>query len=433
MQEFIKSSLGYIEQNLKTDITIEELAQMSNYSVWYYCRLFSQVMDSSVANYIVKRRLDYALAEISSGRKAIDVVLEYGFDTYAGFYKAFVKMYGCSPKKYLSIYKNHTTKKLEEIIMRNEKEIKKILENWDIPQDLKIEDIYIADNSRISENVWKIGDYILKTTSREAVIKNIKIAKALKKQGFSAAVPILTKSGDEYLDGENIFMLMNSITGNPLEKQLRFSEKRVDYGFKYGKSIAKLHKALKIIQNELHPDESDNYNICKEWALPELRKQNIKYNLNINEDFFDDFINTFGKLHDKLPKQLIHRDAHPGNILFGNDEVTGFIDFDSSECNFKLIDPCYCATGLLSEQADLNECELYSNWIDVLASILKGYDSVNPLTKEEKQAVFYVICSIQMIFTAYFEDTIEFKRMNDINRDMTVYIIKNKEQIMNIF
>jgi crossover junction endodeoxyribonuclease RuvC len=34
------------------------------------------------------------------------VVLEYGFDTYAGFYRAFVKMYGCSPKKYLSIYQN---------------------------------------------------------------------------------------------------------------------------------------------------------------------------------------------------------------------------------------------------------------------------------------------------------------------------------------
>lgn len=29
-----------------------------------------------------------------------------GFDMYAGFYKIFVKEYGCSPKKYLVIYKN---------------------------------------------------------------------------------------------------------------------------------------------------------------------------------------------------------------------------------------------------------------------------------------------------------------------------------------
>lgn len=94
MQDFIKTSLEYIEHNLKTDITLEELeelAQTANYSVRHYCRRFSQVTGSSVANYIAKRRVNYALAEISSGRKAIDTILDYGFDTYSGFYRAFVK------------------------------------------------------------------------------------------------------------------------------------------------------------------------------------------------------------------------------------------------------------------------------------------------------------------------------------------------------
>jgi len=91
MQAFIKSSLEYIEQNLKTDITADELAEMANYSSGHYCRMFAQTMDSTVGSYILKRRLDHALAEIASGRKAIGVVHEYGFDTYAGFYKAFVK------------------------------------------------------------------------------------------------------------------------------------------------------------------------------------------------------------------------------------------------------------------------------------------------------------------------------------------------------
>ena len=108
--EVIKAALEYIEQNLKTDITAEELAKMANYSTYHYYRLFSSVVGSSIASYILKRRLDHALAEIAGGCKAIDVVLEYGFDTYAGFYKAFVKMYGCSPKKYLSIYQDHKPK-----------------------------------------------------------------------------------------------------------------------------------------------------------------------------------------------------------------------------------------------------------------------------------------------------------------------------------
>jgi len=64
-----------VEQNLKTDITPDELAVNANYSVSHFCRLFAQIMDTTVASYIVKRRLDHALAEIASGQKAIGVVL----------------------------------------------------------------------------------------------------------------------------------------------------------------------------------------------------------------------------------------------------------------------------------------------------------------------------------------------------------------------
>lgn len=74
--EIIKTALKYIEENLKTEITAEELAKMANYSTYHYYRLFSSVMGSSIADYILKRRLDHALAEIAGGRKAIDVVLE---------------------------------------------------------------------------------------------------------------------------------------------------------------------------------------------------------------------------------------------------------------------------------------------------------------------------------------------------------------------
>ena len=137
----IKLSLDYIEKNLKTDITAEELARMVNYSTFHYYHLFSSAMESSVSSYILKRRLDHALSEIAAGRKAIDVVLEYGFDTYAGFYKAFTKMYGCSPKKYLSIYKHHNPNKPEVAIMYTEKELRKVLENWDIESGLPIGDI----------------------------------------------------------------------------------------------------------------------------------------------------------------------------------------------------------------------------------------------------------------------------------------------------
>ncbi len=96
-----------------------------------------------------------------------------------------------------------------------------------------------------------------------------------------------------------------------------------------------------------------------------------------------------------------------------------------------LWDPCYCATGILSEQRNAENA--YDKFLVILDAILHGYDSVNPLTAEEKQAIYYVICSIQMICVAYFESVNEYKDLAKINREMLVYIIDQKDRIDNIF
>ncbi|HHV95779.1 MAG TPA: helix-turn-helix domain-containing protein [Clostridiaceae bacterium] len=428
--EVIKSALDYIEQNLKTNITAEELARMANYSTYHFYRLFSSVMGSSIASYILKRRLDHALAEITAGRKAIDVVLEYGFDTYAGFYKAFIKMYGCSPRKYLSIYKEHKPAKPEVVNLYTEKELRKVLENWDIEENLPISDIYLMDGSKISGKVWKVGaDYILKSGSREKLMKNLKISKALHDQGFTSSLPILTKTGQEYFEGADVFILTRGLKGKPLPNADRFGCNRVKFAEQYGISIARLHKALKAIQNDILADEVNLYRNIMDWALPNVKRQNIQWNMGLDEGFFNDYIESFGMLYDKLPKQLIHRDPNPSNILFDGDEVSGFIDFDLSEINIRLWDVCYCATGILSEGSD----EAYDKWLEILGGILNGYDSEGKLTFEEKQAVFYVICSIQMICIAFFGCHDTYKELAKTNRQMLQFIIRNKEKIENIF
>lgn len=430
LPEIIQTGLDYIEQSLKTDITAEELAKMVGYSTYHYYRLFSSVMGSSVAGYILKRRLDHALAEIADGRKSIDVVIEYGFDTYAGFYKAFVKMYGCSPKKYLSIYQKHKPNKPEVISMYTQNELKLLLENWNIPKNMPIKDTYIMDGAKVSGNVWSVGDdYILKTGERTQLLKNLKIAKALANQKFSSSLPIKTKSGDEYLDGENIFVLTHRIQGTPLPKAQRYGIDRLNYAKKYGQGIAQLHQTLKSIQSDISPDEVNLYRNILDWALPNVKQQNQQWNMEIDNSFFDDYTVEFRKLYDKLPKQLIHRDPNPSNILFSNGKVSGFIDFDLSEMGVRLWDPCYCATGILVE----GKSEMYEIWLEILFEILHGYDSVNPLALEEKKSIFYVICSIQMICVAFFESKEEYKELAKTNRKMMRFIIKNKEKIDNIF
>jgi len=157
MQDYIKSSLDYIEQNLKTDIKTEELANMTGYSVTHYRRMFGKITGSSVTNYISKKRITHALFEILAGRKAIDAVLEYGFDTYAGFYKAFVRMYGCSPMKYLTVYKDLTPKELEDILMEynlTETQKDRIIENWGNGFYEKV-----LENFDLYSKKWKLIDF----------------------------------------------------------------------------------------------------------------------------------------------------------------------------------------------------------------------------------------------------------------------------------
>lgn len=63
-----------------------------------------------------------------------------------------------------------------------------------------------------------------------------------------------------------------------------------------------------------------------------------------------------------------------------------------------------------------------------------GYDKENRLSPEEKQAIFYVICSIQMICVAYFAENDEpnFKYLAQTNRQMLEFIVQNKERISKI-
>lgn len=427
----IRTSIAYIEQNLKTDITAEELARMAGYSVWHYQRMFAQVVGVPLAAYINRRRLDCALAEIGAKRKAVDAAMEYGFDSYAGFYKAFLRMYGCSPKKYLSLYGTHQSI-LEVLSMFTETELRKILKNWDIPQELPINDVKIVDGTKTANNIWQVGEeYVLRTEDRVSLLRDVRVAKAIAAHGFSAAVPVPTITGGDITEDQDSFVLIRKPKGEPLSKSERFGINCRDFGFKYGQSIARLHNALASVEEDIKPFDQDLFSHVTEWVLPKVQKQNIQWDMGIPNTFYEDYIHDFGKLFEKLPKQLIHCDPNPCNILFFEGNVSGFTDFKLSERNVRLWDPCYCATGILSEQHDVENA--YDKFLVILKAILCGYDSVVPLTAEEKQAVYYIICSIQMICVAYFESVNEYKDLAKINREMLLYIIEQKDKIKNIF
>ena len=94
------ASAEYIEEHLKSDLSVAFLAKRVRFSPYHYYRLFAFYMGLPVMEYVRRRRLAHAAAELSQNRRIIDIAVDYGFETHNGFSKAFRKTYGFSPVEY---------------------------------------------------------------------------------------------------------------------------------------------------------------------------------------------------------------------------------------------------------------------------------------------------------------------------------------------
>lgn len=97
----IQQTIDYIEENLQTEITAEELAKMVHISLYHYYRLFQQATGLPVMQYILRRRLIHGVYAMKQGSSKVEAALRYGFDTYSGFYKAFCREFGSTPSAFL--------------------------------------------------------------------------------------------------------------------------------------------------------------------------------------------------------------------------------------------------------------------------------------------------------------------------------------------
>lgn len=93
----MQTVLDYIDDNLKNEINAVMIAEKSGYSAYHFSRIFTETIGISVMSYVTWRKLQYALYDLSYGKKVIDVAMEYGFETHGGFTKAFVYWFGFPP------------------------------------------------------------------------------------------------------------------------------------------------------------------------------------------------------------------------------------------------------------------------------------------------------------------------------------------------
>ena len=94
----INSVLDYIEDNLDGDIDDSALAYLFASPQGMFQRVFANITDMTLSEYIRKRRLTQAAHNIRhSSEKIIDVAIRYGYDSASAFSCAFKHFHGMAP------------------------------------------------------------------------------------------------------------------------------------------------------------------------------------------------------------------------------------------------------------------------------------------------------------------------------------------------
>ena len=94
----LSAAIDYIENNLDSNLSYEEAAQIACCSVFYFQRIFSYVAGISLSEYIRRRRMTQAAFELQrTDAKVIDVALKYGYTSPTSFNRAFQSVHNISP------------------------------------------------------------------------------------------------------------------------------------------------------------------------------------------------------------------------------------------------------------------------------------------------------------------------------------------------
>ena len=93
--EAVQRMQDYIAGNLDTNITMADLANVSQYSTWYSYRLFVDLLHMTPAVYIRRLRLSKSALRLRDEKvKIIDVAFDTGYESVDGYQRAFYKEFG---------------------------------------------------------------------------------------------------------------------------------------------------------------------------------------------------------------------------------------------------------------------------------------------------------------------------------------------------
>lgn len=114
-REYIKRIsyvLDFIEKNLDTNLSLEQLSKKAHYSSYHFHRVFSTVIGENLNKYIIRKRIERiaSILLVGANKPIKELAYNYGFNSESSFSRAFKKYYGISPTRFTTEGKNILSK-----------------------------------------------------------------------------------------------------------------------------------------------------------------------------------------------------------------------------------------------------------------------------------------------------------------------------------
>ncbi len=100
-RKLIEDAVLLIEENVKTDLSLEEIAERLCISKFHLHRIFRAITGSPIMAYVRGRKLTRSLAELRDKKfKIIDIACEYHYEYEQSYERAFKQLFGLTPSAY---------------------------------------------------------------------------------------------------------------------------------------------------------------------------------------------------------------------------------------------------------------------------------------------------------------------------------------------
>ena len=96
-------AVSFVQSNPGRPIQLRELCAQMHLNYSYFSRQFHQQTGRTFTDYVQGVQMQWASGELRKGRKSGEIAEQLGYLNQDGFAKSFVRVFGCSPRKWLAL------------------------------------------------------------------------------------------------------------------------------------------------------------------------------------------------------------------------------------------------------------------------------------------------------------------------------------------